>query len=519
MNARVVERSPQSDPKRRGRRRKKPPFCFGSSSHSIPSLTDQKEEFGEEEADLRCWIDPASSFMASSKKEILLPVSDPPSRAAGDESIFKGAAMTKRGAYAAISYMSCADDMFNSNPYGLSIKLATMESVRGVTVPMYTTLRRTTVVFTMIVEYLLTGQKYSSSVVGSVGLIVFGAFVAGTRDLSFDSYGYAIVFLSNITTAIYLATIARIATHHFSNETDRLALLRFRSHIQDPSHSLASWNDTLHFCQWQGVTCGRCHPQRVTALNLVGYNLVGRMPSHMANLTFLRRINLSNNTFHGAIPGEIGRLFRLQYLILTNNTLSGEIPVNLTYCWKLKHLRLDQNKLVGSIPEELGSLSKLARLVLGPNDLTGTIPPSLGNLSSLRELFLVDNRLNGDIHADLSRLTNLVSFVVGGNDLSGTIPSSYNISSIQTFDVSKTSMCEGDRESPPSECSRIIISASDDANLNVPSPPSLGPMKDSHLNLNVLPLGILVITDISNICIQMGSGVIHAVLPEHIALL
>ncbi|KAL5983350.1 hypothetical protein ACLOJK_017434 [Asimina triloba] len=90
---------------------------------------------------------------------------------------------------------------------------------------------------------------------------------------------------------------------------------------------------------------------------------------------------------------------------------------------------------------------------------------------------------------------------------------------LTTYPLQKTSMCEGDRESPPSECSRIIISASDDANPNVPSPPSLGPMKDSRLNLNVLPLGILVITDISNICIQMGSGVIHAVLPEHIALL
>jgi len=47
-------------------------------------------------------------------------------------------------------------------------------------------------------------------VVISVGLIVFGAFVAGARDLSFDAHGYAIVFLSNITTAIYLATIARV---------------------------------------------------------------------------------------------------------------------------------------------------------------------------------------------------------------------------------------------------------------------------------------------------------------------
>ena len=41
----------------------------------------------------------------------------------------------------------------------------------------------------------------------SVALIVFGAFVAGARDLSFDARGYAIVFVANITTAVYLATI------------------------------------------------------------------------------------------------------------------------------------------------------------------------------------------------------------------------------------------------------------------------------------------------------------------------
>ncbi|KAK9100694.1 hypothetical protein Scep_024124 [Stephania cephalantha] len=103
--------------------------------------------------------------------------------------------------------------LLNTLPLALSYllyMLASMESVRGVNVPMYTTLRRTTVVFTMIVEYLLTRQKYSYNVVGSVALIVLGAFVAGARDLSFDSYGYAIVFIANITTAIYLATIARI---------------------------------------------------------------------------------------------------------------------------------------------------------------------------------------------------------------------------------------------------------------------------------------------------------------------
>lgn len=41
-------------------------------------------------------------------------------------------------------------------------------------------------------------------------MIVLGACVASVRDLSFSSYGYLTVFLSNFTTAVYLATIARL---------------------------------------------------------------------------------------------------------------------------------------------------------------------------------------------------------------------------------------------------------------------------------------------------------------------
>ncbi|XWS70728.1 hypothetical protein CRYUN_Cryun03dG0072500 [Craigia yunnanensis] len=36
------------------------------------------------------------------------------------------------------------------------------------------------------------------------------AFVAGARDLSFDAYSYSIVFIANICTTIYLASIAHI---------------------------------------------------------------------------------------------------------------------------------------------------------------------------------------------------------------------------------------------------------------------------------------------------------------------
>lgn len=40
-----------------------------------------------------------------------------------------------------------------------------MASIRGVNVPMYTTLRRTTVFFTLIMEFLLVGQKHSNPII------------------------------------------------------------------------------------------------------------------------------------------------------------------------------------------------------------------------------------------------------------------------------------------------------------------------------------------------------------------
>lgn len=55
--------------------------------------------------------------------------------------------------------------------YVFCCKLVTMESVRVINVPMYTILRRTTVAFTMVMEYFLTGQKHSYSVVGRYSVL------------------------------------------------------------------------------------------------------------------------------------------------------------------------------------------------------------------------------------------------------------------------------------------------------------------------------------------------------------
>ncbi|KAF3947305.1 hypothetical protein CMV_026542 [Castanea mollissima] len=226
-----------------------------------------------------------------------------------------------------------------------------------------------------------------------------------------------------------------------TNETDRLALLKFKESIDyDPYGILRSWNDSFHFCNWHGITCGRRH-QRVTTLELQGHNLRGTIPPYIGNLTFLRAINLQNNSFYGEIPKEVGQLFRLRALSLTNNTLGGEIPTNLSNCSELRHIRVLNNKLIGKIPMELGSLTKLIFLQASKNNFIGGIPGFLGNLSLLVYFSAAYNHLEGNIPESVGRLKSLSYFIVGSNKLNGMVPSSlYNISSIVMLSIEQNQL-------------------------------------------------------------------------------
>ncbi|KAM5551031.1 hypothetical protein ABKV19_027410 [Rosa sericea] len=217
----------------------------------------------------------------------------------------------------------------------------------------------------------------------------------------------------------------------FGNETDRLALLKFKDCIaSDPHGLLNSWNDSVQYCKWPGITCGKRH-QRVTALYLPHAVLHGTISPYIGNLSFLRDFSLYNNSFSGKIPQQVEHLFRLRRLSLSTNMLEGGIPVNLTLCAELSYLNIGENRFTGKIPSEIGSLRKLVHLTLEENNLTGAIPPSLGNLSSLTELFLGQNNLVGTVPEVLGRLRSLSLFAIGLNNLSGLIPPSlFNISSM-----------------------------------------------------------------------------------------
>ncbi|KAK1409302.1 hypothetical protein QVD17_35828 [Tagetes erecta] len=221
-----------------------------------------------------------------------------------------------------------------------------------------------------------------------------------------------------------------------SNTSDHLALLEIKAKItHDPQGALTSWNDSLPFCQWSGVTCGRRH-QRVTTLNLKNLGLVGSLSPYLGNMSFLRYIYFDTNQLHGSIPPEMGRLHRLHVLSLSNNSFTGEIPTNMSSWPKLSILDLQYNKLYGKIPNTFGSMLKISVLAFDKNELTGGIPPSLGNLTSLEILSLSYCQLGGSIPNSLDRLKNLQFIALGENDLVGVFPSFFlNFSMLETLSL------------------------------------------------------------------------------------
>ncbi|KAK2633232.1 hypothetical protein EUGRSUZ_L00181, partial [Eucalyptus grandis] len=224
------------------------------------------------------------------------------------------------------------------------------------------------------------------------------------------------------------------------DEIDRLALLEFKARIVDPIGVLSSWNDSSHFCNWYGVTCSRKH-RRVTILDLGSKNLSGVVPPHIGNMSFLRGVNLENNSFHAKIPPHFGRLLRLQNLSLNNNSFSGQIPSNLSYCSNMLVLNLGFNMLKGNLPTKLSSLSKLQQLILQVNSLMGNIPPSIGNLSSLQVFATSGNNFSGTIPETFGQLRNLNFLTLATNKFVGTIPISiFNISALACLDVSENQL-------------------------------------------------------------------------------
>ena len=121
---------------------------------------------------------------------------------------------------------------------------------------------------------------------------------------------------------VYRCGYVRCATVP-QDSTDMLALIDFRQAITgDPRGFFNSWNNSVDYCNWNGVTCSKTHRGRVRELNLTGQSMEGRISLSLGNLTILKILDLSSNSFFGQLP-DLNRLRKLQILVLKFNNLQG----------------------------------------------------------------------------------------------------------------------------------------------------------------------------------------------------
>mmetsp|Transcript_16431 Transcript_16431/g.40124 ORF Transcript_16431/g.40124 Transcript_16431/m.40124 type:complete len:1462 (+) Transcript_16431:220-4605(+) len=149
----------------------------------------------------------------------------------------------------------------------------------------------------------------------------------------------------------------------------------------------------------------------------------GSLPTQLAQLTKLRRLDVSRNVITGVIPAQFRDLRTLEMLDLGNNYLRGSIPAFLGDLSNLKDVFLSNNLFSGTIPRRLGTLPQVKVMDISDNDLSGPIPPFTSYL--LRFLDLSDNsKLEGKLDWILGNLTDkILSFHCEDCDLEGSIPS------------------------------------------------------------------------------------------------
>ncbi|XP_061350610.1 receptor-like kinase TMK4 [Gastrolobium bilobum] len=85
----------------------------------------------------------------------------------------------------------------------------------------------------------------------------------------------------------------------------------------------SAWKGNNTCQDWRFIVC---EGGNITTVNLGKKNLTGTISAAFANLTYLRKLILSDNNLVGSIPWSLTTLPQLEILNVSNNNLSGKVP-------------------------------------------------------------------------------------------------------------------------------------------------------------------------------------------------
>ncbi len=270
---------------------------------------------------------------------------------------------------------------------------------------------------------------------------------------------------------------------------------------------------------------------RVTALDLTGNGLTGRLPENLGQLTLLTELRVADNALSGRLPPSLSALplrwfdyaetelcvppdaFLKGWLggiewhqgtsidcappsdrdvlvalydatggpdwterdnWLTEAELGEWHGVETDSSGRVTALRLRNNGLAGPIPPQLGHLSALRDLILSNNNLWGPIPPELGNLPNLTNIVVLNTNLSGTIPPQLGNLAELTVLLLANSELTGPIPAELG----NLVNLTRLGLDDNALEGPiPPELGNLVALESLSLALNDltgPIPPELG---------------------------------------------
>ena len=143
------------------------------------------------------------------------------------------------------------------------------------------------------------------------------------------------------------------------------------------------WLSGIHECSWAGLLCDEFHQLR--SIDLMGQEIVGKLPTEFAYFPFLQSISLAWNKMSGSIPTEFGNMKQLLGLEVHYNMLTGTIPPEFTQAENLQLFNIASNEISGTLPDSFFDMTNMKGLFLFENLLNGTFPSELGRLSLLSE--------------------------------------------------------------------------------------------------------------------------------------